>query len=339
MQTENTEKMRAFRIVQAESKHRSGFEIVDRRKLTKDDVLIRVHYSAVNYKDALAATGRAPILRVPHVIGGIDASGVVVSSEVAEFKPGDKVVVTGAGLSEVRDGGFADYLYAPADAVVRIPLSWSVRDAAIIGTAGFTAGLALRRLQHCGQNPDQGVLLVTGASGGVGSMSVLLASKLGYSVQALTARKGSICTWLSELGADGFVDPEVISTLNRPLSSVRWGGAIDTLGGRVLQSVLSAIAMNGHVAAIGLANGTELDTTVMPFILRGVSLIGIDSVHCSALQRRETWSWLASMLTPEDLDKLVTQTVDFDDMPSVFPKLLDRKLYGRTLVKILNHAD
>jgi NADPH2:quinone reductase len=301
--------------------------------LSSGDVVVRAAYSAVNYKDALAGTGRAPIARKLPLNGGIDVAGHVVADATGALAPGDPVLVTGCGLSEHHDGGFAEYVRVPADWVVALPHGLDPFTAMALGTAGFTAGLALMRLAENGLTPALGPVAVTGASGGVGSIAVDLLAARGYQVVAVTG-KTEATAWLQELGAAEVVGREALVTKGRALERARWGGAIDNVGDSVLAELVRTTAPWGSVASVGLAGGTEVETSVMPFILRGVSLIGITSANCPGERRRRVWQRLASDWYPPHLDALVAETVGLDDLDRVFERLLAGQAQGRTVVRI-----
>lgn len=325
--------LQAFRIHTDDGAHRAGVETLELEALSGGDVLIKVRYSSVNYKDALAGTGTAPILRRSPLVGGIDAAGVVESSGDTALSPGDAVLVTGCGLSEERDGGYADYLRVPAESVIPLPEGLSLEQAMIIGTAGFTAALAIRRLEENHQRPELGPILVSGATGGVGSFAIHLLSKLGYEVAALTGKTAS-SDYLTALGAARIVDRNAFEFGARPLEAARWGGAIDTAGGATLAGLTRSVRPWGNIASIGLAAGAQLETTVMPFILRGVSILGISSANCPRPWREAVWARLASDLKPDAWDLLHTATVDLAGLPGVFEAMLAGRSRGRTLVRI-----
>lgn len=326
---------KAFRIhLEQDRSTRAGIESVRLEELSAGDVVIRVQYSAVNFKDALAGTGRGRILRRSPLIGGIDAVGQVVSSESGEVAPGQAVLVAGCGLSETRDGAFAEFLRVPAQCVVALPEGLSAFEAAALGTAGFTAALAVQRLEENHQRPELGPVLVSGATGGVGSLTIDLLAARGYEVHALTGKPEQSGQWLRSLGAHEVVDRRQLELGTRPLEPALWGGAVDNLGGEILAWMTRTVCPYGNIAAIGLAAGAELHTTVMPFILRGVSLLGINSVDCAAQLRRALWTRLGADLRPRHLDKIVRETVGLDDLPRVFAQLLEARMQGRVVVRV-----
>jgi NADPH2:quinone reductase len=274
----------AFRIHQDASGHRAGLETLTLDPIMPGEVNVRVEWSAVNYKDALAVTGRGRILRHSPLTGGVDAAGRVEVSNEPGLPVGTPVVVTGGGIGEARDGGFAPYLRVPTELAIPLPAGLSTRQAMIIGTAGFTAALALTRMEHNAQTPDLGPLLVTGASGGVGSFATALCARHGYEVAALTVKPASI-DYLEKLGAQKVILRDGLAMGKRALEAARFGGVIDTLGGEYLGWAIRCVRPHGNVAVIGMASGADFTTSVMPFILRGVNLLGINSVDVPRAQR------------------------------------------------------
>ena len=297
---------KAYRIHEDDGKINARFEQIGLDDLTDGDVVIRAAYSDINYKDALAATGKGRILRKYPLVGGIDVSGSVVESGSDRFKPGDKVVVCGCELSEIRDGGYAEYARAPADCVVALPPSLSLFDAMALGTAGFTAALAVDRMEQNGQHPGQGPIVVTGATGGVGSVAIDLLSGCGYEVYAYTG-KGDASDYLISLGANKILLRQEVDLGKRPMERAEYGGAVDSLGGEVLTWLTRTVCPFGNIASIGLAASHELNTTVMPFILRGVTLAGIDSVYSPRWRRIEAWRRLATDLDPAHLELMMSE--------------------------------
>jgi NADPH2:quinone reductase len=324
---------RAFRIHQEDRKIVSRMETVDLNDLTAGEVVVKVRYSTINYKDALAATGAGKILRRYPLVGGIDLSGEVVSSTDPQFQPGQKVLVTGSELSETRDGGYAEYARVPGDAVVPIPTGLDEFQAMAIGTAGYTAALAVHRMEQNGQQPDGGEIVVTGATGGVGSIAIDILAARGYSVVAVTAKQSST-EYLQKLGAARVLLRDQINTGSRPMEEAQFAGAIDNVGGELLTWLTRTVKFWGNIASIGLAASPELKTTVMPFILRGVSLLGINSVYTPRPLRLQVWQRLASDLKPRHLDSIVTRTIDFAQLPSAFDDYLKAGVTGRTVVRI-----
>lgn len=299
--------------------------------LPAGDVLIRVAYSALNYKDALATQGHPGIVRsFPHV-PGIDCAGAVVESASRDYRPGDEVLVTGYELGAGHWGGFAAYVRVPADWVVARPNGLSLREAMIYGTAGFTAAQCVTAIVDRGISPERGPVVVTGATGGVGSLSVAILAKLGYEVTAVTG-KTEQHDWLRRLGAQSFLSrDEVIDTTNRPLLPARWAAAIDTVGARPLATIVRSIDHRGCVAACGLVAGTELVLNIYPFILRGVTLAGIDSAMCPRPERLAMWQKLAGPWKPDRLDEIAEEAT-LDELPDRIQRILAGQIVGRTLV-------
>jgi NADPH2:quinone reductase len=324
---------RAWRVHERQGAISARLEDLALDELTPGEVTIHAHYSSVNYKDALAATGKGRIMRRFPLVGGIDVAGVVAASSDARFRPGDEVLVTGCGLGEDHDGGFSEVVRVPADWVVPLPDGLSLFEVMAIGTAGFTAALALDRMEQNGQQPDQGAVIVTGASGGVGSLAIDLLSARGYPVVALTGKPAETA-YLRGLGADSVLDRRDLALGERPLEKARWGGAVDTLGGGVLAWLTRTVSPWGTIASIGMAGGVELHTTVMPFILRGVSVLGITSANCPMARRRRIWQRLAGDLRPRHLQEIVTGVVSMEELPGVFDQLLAGRHRGRTVLQI-----
>lgn len=324
---------KAFRIHERDGKISAGFEQVGLDALTAGDVVIRVKYSSINYKDALAATGAGKILRKYPLNGGIDLSGEVVSSEDARYKPGQKVLVTGCGHSETLDGGYAEIVRSKGDFVIPLPDGMSLFDAMGLGTAGFTAALALARMEQNGQKPAMGPIVVTGASGGVGTIAIDLLAARGYEVVAVSG-KPEADALLTALGATKILRRQDIDLGKRPLEAALWGGAVDNVGGDILTWLTRTTDSWGNIASIGLAASHKLETTVMPFILRGVSLLGINSSAMPRDVRVGIWKRLATDLKPRHLDKVVTHTIAFDDLPKAFDDYVKNRIMGRTVVQI-----
>jgi acrylyl-CoA reductase (NADPH) len=317
----------AFRI------HETGarLETLSVEQLSPGEVTIRVHWSGINYKDALAGTGKGRILRRFPLVGGVDLAGVVVSSTEESFSPGESVLVTGCGLSETRDGGYAQYARVPAEAVVKLPQGISLRHAMAIGTAGFAAALAIMQLEHNGLAPGQGPVAVTGATGGVGLIAIDMLRQRGYEVTAIT-RKLENAPLLKQVGARE-VQP-LPPPGGKPLEPEHWAGAIDNVGGGTLAQLLASTRMQGGVAAVGLAGGAELTSSLMPFLLRGVNLLGINSAATKREKRLKVWQRIAGDLAPGHLDDIVTRTVALAELPQAFASLLAGSNAGRTLVRI-----
>ncbi|MEY8192428.1 acryloyl-CoA reductase [Peribacillus simplex] len=302
--------------------------------LPQGEVLIRVHYSGVNYKDSLAAIPNGNIVSSYPIVPGIDMAGVVVSSADSRFKEGDEVIATSYGIGVSQSGGYSQFARVPAEWIVPLPEGLTMKEAMIIGTAGFTAALSVLRLEENNLTPGQGSILVTGATGGVGSFAVSILSKLGYSVEASTGKE-SEHEYLKEIGAATIVSrEEVYDGKLRALGKQKWSGAVDPVGGEPLASVLSQIKYGGAVAVSGLTAGTSLPTTVFPFILRGVNLLGIDSVNCPMETRLKVWHRLATDFKLEHLEQLVQQEITLNELPDVLPTLLKGEARGRTIVKL-----
>lgn len=302
--------------------------------LPQGEVLIRVHYSGVNYKDSLAAIPNGNIVSGYPIVPGIDMAGVVVSSEDSRFKEGDEVIATSYGIGVSQSGGYSQFARVPAEWIVPLPDGLTMKEAMIIGTAGFTAALSVLRLEENNLTPEQGSVLVTGATGGVGSFAVSILSKLGYSVEASTGKE-SEHGYLKAIGASTIVSREdVYDGKLRALGKQKWSGAVDPVGGEPLASVLSQIKYGGAVAVSGLTAGTSLPATVFPFILRGVNLLGIDSVNCPMDTRLKVWHRLATDFKLEDLEQLVQQEITLKELPDVLPTLLKGEARGRTIVKL-----
>lgn len=322
----------AFRIHSDAAGYRSGIEDIPLDALSPGEIVIKAAYSSVNYKDALAGTGRGKILRRFPLVGGIDVAGHVVQSRDPAFREGDAVLCTGCGLSETRDGGYAAYARLESRWAIPLPVGLSLREAMVLGTAGFTAGLALLRMQDNHQHPDLGPLAVTGASGGVGSIAVAIFSRAGYTVHAVSG-KADQAGWLRSLGAAEVLGREALST-TRPMDSARFGGGLDNVGGPMLHALLAQTAPYGNVATAGLAASAELATSVMPFIIRGVSLIGVASAGTARSQRDEVWRRLSSDWKPAHLEALATREVGLEGLPAVFEDMLAGNSRGRTLVRL-----
>ncbi|WP_406672891.1 oxidoreductase [Natronospira sp.] len=328
-----SEKFRAFRIHDHDGEIESGFEQLSLDDLHPGEVVIHAEYSSINYKDALAATGKGKILRTSPCIGGIDVAGTVESSSDSRFSEGDKVLVTGCGLGEAHDGGYSEKVRVPADWIVPIPEGMDSRQAMAIGTAGFTAALAIHRMEHNGQAPDQGKVVVTGATGGVGSFAINMLAGLGYEVSALTG-KASEADYLKKLGASEILLRDETDFGKRPMEKTRWAGAVDNVGGEALSWLTRTVGWWGNIAAIGNAASPRLETTVFPFILRGINLLGINSMATPMPLRRQVWERIGTDLKPGKLDLILSQEVAFDELPPVFDDFIAGKIRGRTVVKI-----
>jgi len=328
------QKFKAFKLTEADKKVRAEFVECTLEDLDPGDVVVRVAYSDINYKDALAATGKGRILRRASCIGGIDFSGTVVSSSDPRFNKGDAVLGVGFDLGVAHHGGYAEYARLPGDWLVKLPQGMTLWDAMAFGTAGFTAGIAVVRMEHNGLKPANGPVIVDGATGGVGSVAVAALAKCGYHVVALTG-KGGEADWLRKIGAAEIkLRSEIDLTKIKPLDKATWAGAVDNLGGEVLAWLASTMKVNGVIASIGLAASPNLNTTVMPFILRGVSLLGINSTDSpSAELRREVWRRLATDLRPPALKEMV-QTIPFEQLPSAFERFINAQIRGRVVVDL-----
>jgi acrylyl-CoA reductase (NADPH) len=324
---------RAFRIHEANGQVAARFEMIRLDELGPGDVVIRIRYSTINYKDALAATGAGKILRRYPLVAGIDLAGEVVSSSDARYRAGDKVLVTGCGLSETHDGGYAEYARVSGDWVVPIPAPLDEFTAMALGTAGFTAGLAIHRMEQNGQHPGNGPVLVTGATGGVGSIAINMLSARGYEVVAVSG-KPEAATYLRGLGAKQLLHRQEVVIGSRPLEAARWAGAIDNVGGDLLGWLIRSVSYRGNVASVGLVGGAEFSTSVMPFILRGVNLLGINSSATPRDLRLEVWQRIGTDLLPPNLENIVMRTVRFEELPAAFEDYLKANVVGRTVVAI-----
>jgi len=324
---------RAYRIDQQDGNIVAGFCRLQLDDLSSGDVVVKVSHSTINYKDALAATGKGRILRRFPLVGGIDLAGTVVSSKSDEFEPGMLVLANGCGLSETRDGGYAEYARLPAAAVVPIPAEMSAAQAMQIGTAGYTAALAIHRMEQNGQDPANGPVVVTGASGGVGSLAIDMLSGRGYDVVALTGKDKEI-DYLHSIGAGRVLLRSEVDYGRRPMEKAQWAGAIDNLGGEALAWLTRTVDYGGNIASIGLAAGIELNTTVLPFILRAVCLLGINSVDTPRDLRLAVWRRIGSDLRPSHLDRIATDTIAFNELPQKFNAFIDGTVVGRTIVEI-----
>lgn len=324
--------MKAYRIFQEDGKIQGRIVDVALDELSAGDVVIKAAYSSVNYKDALAATGAGKIIRNFPRIGGIDVAGTIASSSNANFREGEHVLVTGYDLGVGHDGGYSEYVRVPSEWVVPLPADLSLFDAMAIGTAGFTAALSIVELERNGLKPGNGPVIVTGATGGVGSVAVACLARLGYQVTALTG-KDSEHEWLRSLGAKDVLSRRNLQMGTRPLETATWAGAVDPVGGDILAWLTRTMKQGGGIANSGLTAGVELHTTVMPFILRGVKLLGIDSAMYPRSQRIDVWRRLAGDLRPAGLDK-IGHEIGLQDLPAGFDTLLKGAARGRIVVKI-----
>ena len=324
---------RAFRIHSDKAGHRAGIEHTSLDALSAGEVVIKAAWSSVNYKDALAGSGKGRILREPTLIGGIDAAGHVVQSSDKAFKEGDAVLCTGCGLSETRDGGYGEYVRLPAKWTVPLPKGLSLREAMVIGTAGFTAALSLYRMLQNEQKPEHGPIVVTGATGGVGMLAIDILTRAGFDAHAITGKSEQF-DFLINLGAKQCISRTDLHWGQRPLETARWAGAIDNVGGDMLAGLTRVIQPFGNIAVCGNAASIELATTVMPLILRGVSLLGISSANTSAKIRQDVWKHLAGDWKPAHLDAIATREVGLDELPEVFETMTAGASFGRTVVRI-----
>ncbi len=328
-------KFSAFRIHSNSEGTQAGIEQLSIDDLCEGDVVIKVKYSSVNYKDALAGSGRAQILRRSPLVGGIDLAGEVVESTSGEFVPGDQVLVNGSGLSETHDGGYAEFARVPTDWVVPLPKGLSLSQTMIIGTAGFTAALCVHLLEQNNQKVEDGPIVVTGASGGVGSFAINILHKLGFETIAVSGKKNSF-DYLYELGATKVVGREKIKIGDGVLEKTRWAGAIDNVGGETLSALVRATKPWGNVVSVGIAGGVKFELSTMPFIIRGVNLLGVSSSNCPQTLRKVIWNRLGDDLHPDQIAKIHSETVKLEDLPQIFEKLLNNEIQGRTLVEVSN---
>jgi acrylyl-CoA reductase (NADPH) len=324
---------RAFRIHDEDKRVVARFEQLSLDDLSPGDVVVRVTYSGINYKDALAATGAGKILRKYPLVGGIDLAGVVESSTDARYMPGDHVLVTGCGLSETHDGGYSQYARVQGDWVIPIPAGLDDRAAMALGTAGFTAALAIHRMEENGQAPAKGPIVVTGATGGVGSIAIDMLGARGYEVIAASGKEQAV-GYLQSLGAARVLRRQSIDYGSRPLERAQFAGAIDNVGGDMLAWLTRTVGYGGNIASIGLVGSPKLETTVMPFILRAVNLLGINSSGPSRELRLALWKRIATDLAPRHLDKIVTREIELDGLPAAFASYIDGSVIGRTVVRI-----
>jgi acrylyl-CoA reductase (NADPH) len=325
--------LKAYRIFNEDGKVASRYVDMRLDELDAGNVVIKVAYSGVNFKDALAATGAGRIIRRFPCVGGIDLSGTVTESGDARFNKGEAVIATSYDIGVAHDGGYAQYARIPADWVVPLPKGLDLFESMALGTAGFTAALAVERMEHDGLRPGNGPVIVTGATGGVGSIAVDILAGAGYHVVALTGKENE-ADYLKSLGAkEVMLRASLDLGKIKPLDRTTWAGAVDNLGGDVLAWLASTMQIGGTLASIGLAASHSLNTTVMPFILRGVSLLGVDSVNAPMPLREKVWKRLGSDLKPRQLKSIVT-TVDFSELPALFEKVMNAKMRGRAAVKI-----
>ncbi|MGQ0579402.1 MAG: oxidoreductase [Betaproteobacteria bacterium] len=325
--------LKAYRIFNEDAKVAGRFVEMNLEELDAGDVVIKVAYSSVNFKDALAASGAGKIIRRFPCVGGVDLSGTVVESANGRFRKGDAVIATSYDIGVAHDGGYAEYARIPADWVVPMPKGLDVFEAMALGTAGYTAALAVERMEHEGLKPANGPVIVTGATGGVGSIAVDLLSARGYRVVALTGKEAE-SEYLKRIGATEIMLKSSLDLSRiKPLDKATWAGAVDNLGGDVLSWIASTMQVGGTLASIGLAASPTFNSTVMPFILRGVSLLGVDSVNTPMALREKVWRRLGADLKPPRLQSIAA-TVNFADLPGVFDKVMKAQVRGRTVIKI-----
>jgi putative YhdH/YhfP family quinone oxidoreductase len=323
----------AFRIHNDNSGYRAGIETMHVDALSPGEVLVKVAYSSINYKDALAGTGKGKILRQFPLNGGIDAAGYVVESSDPAFKEGDQVLCTGCGLSETRDGGYGEYVRLASKWAIALPAGLTLRESMALGTAGFTAALSLFQMVRNGQTPSMGPVVVTGATGGVGSLAIDILTRAGFEAHAITGKVDQF-DWLIGLGAKQCIAREGLFWGQRPLETARWAGAIDNVGGDMLAGLTRVIHPYGNIASCGLAASAELATTVMPFIIRGLSLLGIASAGTARPIREQIWEHLANDWKPAHLNEIAKREVALADLGPVFDTMLDGGSHGRTVVKV-----
>ncbi|MEN8659433.1 MAG: MDR family oxidoreductase [Marivita sp.] len=324
--------MKAVLINNDDTGYRAGLLEVDETHLPDGDVTVAVEYSTMNYKDSLAITGASPVVRQFPMVPGIDLAGTVTQSESATFKPGDKVLLNGWGVGETHWGGLAEKARLKSDWLIHLPEAFTAKQAMGIGTAGYTAMLCVMALQDNGVTSDQGEIIVTGASGGVGSMAIAILAKLGYTVVASTGRPSEV-DYLKSLGATGIIDRAELSDEGRPLGKERWAGGIDALGSHTLANICASVKYGGTVAACGLAQGFDLPATVMPFILRGVTLVGVDSVYRPKKDRIEAWNRLATDFDLHHIEAMVTE-YPLTDAIQIAADQMQGKTRGRVIINV-----
>ncbi|MGB1580183.1 MAG: YhdH/YhfP family quinone oxidoreductase [Nevskiales bacterium] len=325
---------KALRVHQTDAGTESRFDQISVADLTEGEVVIKTRYSSLNYKDALAVSGKGKIMRRFPLVAGIDGAGVVESSSDDRFKPGDEVLVTGNNVGEALDGGLGERMRIPADFLVSVPSGLSLRESMMLGTAGFTAGLAVQRMLDNNQTPDMGPIVVTGPTGGVGSIAVDILSNLGFEVAALTGKADAQADYLKTLGASQIIDRNTLDFGKRPLEKAVWAGAVDNLGGDTLAYLTRTVGLWGNIASIGLAQSHKLETTVMPFILRGANLLGIHSVETPMPLRQSVWNKLAGEWKPRNLDMIACHAVALDDVPAFCDQIMAGTVTGRAVVEI-----
>ncbi|MYL18512.1 acryloyl-CoA reductase [Halobacillus litoralis] len=328
-----SEAFKAFVVNKTEDDFTADIQSLTLNDLPEGDVTIQVHYSSVNYKDGLASIPQGKIVQSYPFVPGIDLAGTVVSSDDSRYEEGQKVIVTSYELGVSHFGGYSEYARVPGDWIIPLPENLSLSEAMVFGTAGFTAALSVHKLEQAGVKPEDGSILVSGATGGVGSMAVAMLKKRGYHVTASTGKE-SEHDYLKHLGAQDIIPREELSPEKvRALSKQRWAGAVDPVGGKTLATILSETKYGGAVAVSGLTAGTSVPTTVFPFILRSVNLLGIDSVYCPIETRKTIWNRIADDLKPEGLDEMKNE-ITFDQLPQTLSDILEGKTRGRTIVKV-----
>jgi putative YhdH/YhfP family quinone oxidoreductase len=330
-------KFRAFRIRNDEAGYRAGFETMAVDALSPGEVVVQTAYSSVNYKDALAGTGKGRILRRFPLNGGIDVAGHVARSSDPAFKEGDAVLCTGCGLSETRDGGYAEYVRLQSQWAIPLPAGLSLRESMVLGTAGFTAALALMRMLDNRQAPAHGPIAVTGATGGVGMLALDIFARAGFEVHAISG-KPERADFMRRLGAREVLDRRTLDLGHHALESARFAGAVDSAGGALLAQLLAVTKPYGNVASIGLVADSKLATTVMPFIIRGVSLLGVASAGTARDLRDAIWQHLASDWKPAHLADICTREIPLAALPETFAAVLAGQSFGRTLVRTADAA-
>ncbi len=325
---------RAYFVNKTESDFSAGLRDITLDDLSPGDVLIKVEYSSVNYKDGLASIPDGRVIRKYPLVPGVDLSGTVAESSDARFKSGDEVLVTSYDLGVAHTGGFSEYARVKADWIVPLPEGLTLKEAMALGTAGYTASLAIHQLERMGVKPANGPVLVTGATGGVGSMSISILKTLGYTVAASTGKE-SEHDYLKALGADEIVSrQETSAESKRPLDRERWAGGIDSVGGSTLAYLLRTVKYGGSIASIGNTSGPEFSTTVFPFILRGANLLGIESAYCPMELRRDLWQHLATDYKPAHLMDMIAREITLDELPQALATILKGGVRGRIVVKI-----
>ena len=324
---------KCFRIDQEEEKIVSGLQSISMDDINPGEVTLKTEYSSINYKDALAATGKGKILRTFPLIGGVDVAGEVVESDDPRFSSGDKVIAACSGLSETNDGGYSEYARISSEAAIELPRQIDTRTAMAIGTAGFAAGLAIFKMKLNKQTPEMGPIVVTGATGGVGSIAIDMLSSSGFETTAIT-RKKTHDEYLKAIGATNIVCLEEMEVGERPLEKAQFGGGIDNVGGDLLSWVLRSTVPEGNVASIGLAADFKLPTNVMPFILRGVNLLGVNSTTLPNTTKQEVWDDIANNMSPQKIDQIVTKEVTLEELPDQFQAFIEGSIVGRVLVKV-----